>query len=228
MTLYADDLAAVHDAGFGSLAEAAAGTARKLLPPRSSVVELGCGSGITAALLTSAGHSVVAIDQSAPLIALARRHAPGATFHVASLFDFALPRCDAVLAVGEVLNYRGDEGGDLEDVVARVRGALRPGGLFLFDLAGPGRGRRRARREGPGWAVQMDATEEGDTLTRRIVVVRRHDGGPRRTEERHVLRLYAPDEVRATLGREGFERVDVLPGYGALALGYRHAVYVAR
>ena len=228
MAHYAEDLAVVHDAGFGSIAEAAAGTAMKLLPPRSTVVELGCGSGITAALLTVAGHSVLGIDQSPALLALAKRHAPHASFTAGSFVDVDLPPCDAVLAIGEVLNYRFDERADLGEAARRVRAALRPGGLFLLDLAGPGRGTHRSRTEGPGWAVQMDAVEEGGTLTRRIVVVRRHGETMRRAEEVHELRLYGPDEVRTTLERQGFERVEALPGYGALEMAEGHTAYVAR
>jgi SAM-dependent methyltransferase len=74
------------------------------------VVELGCGSGITARRLTDAGHDVLGIDQSAPLIALARERAPGARFTVGSFVTEPLPECDAVLAIGEVLNYLFDEG----------------------------------------------------------------------------------------------------------------------
>lgn len=91
------------------------------------MVELGCGDGTTAHLLTEAGHQVLGIDVSRAFIALARERAPPATFRVASFVDVELPAgCDAVLAVGEVLGYRLDARNDdcaLDRVFARAANA---------------------------------------------------------------------------------------------------------
>src|SRR5687768_12429502 len=118
MNGYGDDLAAIHAAGFTALASAAA---RELLPrlePGSRVLELGCGDGTTARLLTDAGHRVHGIDSSPAFIELARERAPAASLHVGSFVDAPLPGdCDAVLAIGEVLGY---DGADLRAVLDRV------------------------------------------------------------------------------------------------------------
>jgi protein-L-isoaspartate O-methyltransferase len=101
---YDEDLAYIHDQDYSQIAEAAATSVLELLSPHASVVELGCGSGVTAARLTDAGHEVVGIDQSEALIALARRRAPHADFRVGSFVSEPIPECDAVLAIGEVFN----------------------------------------------------------------------------------------------------------------------------
>ena len=63
---YRDDLAYIHDAGFGGFATQAAPFVLKLLEDgdirRGQVVELGCGSGIVAAALTRAGYNVLGFD----------------------------------------------------------------------------------------------------------------------------------------------------------------------
>jgi SAM-dependent methyltransferase len=156
------------------------------------VVDLGCGDGTTARLLSEAGHEVLGIDAS-----------PGATFRLGSFVDAELPeRCDPILAIGEVLGYRFDARGDqrtLGRVLVRAARALRPGGLMLFDLAGPkripGRG-RRSWQEGDGWAVLVDAKLEGRDLQRRVVTFREAGSdGFRRSEELHRLRLHSPAQV---------------------------------
>ncbi len=178
---YEEDLAYVHDAGFVAVAEAGAAALVELLDRRGRacglVVELGCGSGVSSRLLTDAGYDVLGIDSSPAMIELARRRAPGATFQVGSFLDAELPACDAVTAFGEVLNYLFDERSSerrLGALFGRVHEALRPGGVFVLDVAGPGRGADRGWTAGDDWAV-LDETEEDETsglLTRRITTFR--------------------------------------------------------
>src|SRR5438067_8324966 len=143
---YRDDLAYIHDAGFGHFARGAA----ELLPEelarrgfgRGLVIDLGCGSGILSEALAARGYDVLGIDISPEFIALARRRVPGGRFRVESLLDAELPPCVAVAAVGECVNYLFDERHSWEgagQMLARAFAALAPGGLLLFDVAEPGR-----------------------------------------------------------------------------------------
>jgi hypothetical protein len=54
---YGEDLAAVQAAGFTGLAVAVTLELLGRLPRPSRVVELGCGDGTTAGMLTEAGHT---------------------------------------------------------------------------------------------------------------------------------------------------------------------------
>jgi SAM-dependent methyltransferase len=237
---YRADLAYIHDAGYSGFSEGAAPWLLARLRGsgvRSGlVVDLGCGSGRWARLLLAAGYDVLGVDQSAAAIALARRNAPGATFRRGSFLDAPLPRCDAVTALGEVLGYLMDErldGGSLGRVFRRVHDALRPGGLFVFDLAAPGRapGGEPARhhRQGEGWAILSESTEDARArvLTRRITTFVAARGGYRRGEEVHRLRLHRPPDVVAALRRAGF-RVRTARAYGALTFPVGLVAYVAR
>jgi SAM-dependent methyltransferase len=227
---YAEDLAYTHDRGFGHVAEAAASYVLTLLPAHASVVELGCGSGITARRLTDAGHDVRGIDQSPALIALARERAPNARFTVGSFVSEPLGECDAVLAIGEVLNYLFDEGNTraaLPALFARIHAALRPGGLLLFDLAGPGVTVGDGHRHfsaGPDWAVLVEYREQGDLLTRQITSFVEHGAGYRRSEEVHRQRVYRPAEILPLLRAAGL-RARNTRGYSP---GAGRHVYLAR
>jgi SAM-dependent methyltransferase len=230
MTAYDEDLAYTHDRGFSHVAEDAARFLLGLLPPRSSVVELGCGAGVTALRLTGAGHDVLGIDQSAALIALARERAPRARFRVGSFVSEPLPDCDAVLAIGEVFNYLFDAGNTraaLPGLFARIHAALRPNGRLVFDLASPAVRRGDGSRiwnAGTDWATLVENREEGDLLTRHITTFRELETGYRRTEEVHVQRLYRPAEILPLLRATGF-RARTSRGYSP---GRGRHVYVAR
>src|SRR5437764_4966322 len=143
---YREDLAFIHDAGFGGLARHAAAVLldglRRRGAARGRVIDLGCGSGLLAREAAAAGYDVLGIDISAAMVALARERVPGGTFRVGSLLTAELPACVAVAAVGECCNYLFDAGHStraLGRLFRRVYAALGPGGLLLLDAAGPGR-----------------------------------------------------------------------------------------
>jgi hypothetical protein len=83
------------------------------------------------------------------MVALAQRTAPAAEFETAFI-EAELPECEAVIAVDEVLNYLFDPAADGEEALGglfrRVRTALRPDGLLVFDSPARGGSAARARR----------------------------------------------------------------------------------
>src|SRR5579883_2964602 len=119
---YGEDLAYVHRVGFEGLAR---GAAREILrrlglaqTPIRHVVDAGCGAGPLSAALTEAGFEVTGIDASAELVALAQARAPRARFIHGSIYEVEMPRCEAVVALGEPLTYHA-EGCDAEALVAK-------------------------------------------------------------------------------------------------------------
>src|SRR5579871_1799926 len=218
MKAYAQDLAYIHDTGFtGFVRKAAPGLLRLLREngvPSGLVVDAGCGSGVWARELGDHGYRAYGIDISAAMIRLARQQAPGAKFRVGSFLSAELPACDAVTCIGEVVNYAFDRAGGragLARFFARVRDALRPGGVFIFDIVEPGlvpdAAPQRRFLEGPDWAILLEVREnrKRKILTRRIVSFRQVGKLYRRDEETHVLHLYAAAELLAELSRAGFQ-----------------------
>lgn len=236
---YQNDLAYTHDAGFLGFATGAAPGVLALLARHSVesglVVDLGCGSGAWARILTDAGYDVFGVDYSAAMIALARKRAPKARFRHGSYLDVDLPPCDAVTSLGECFNYLFDRDDDapLARLFRRVHAALRPGGAFIFDLIEPGQlpgGKpQRVHRVGDDWAVFVEKEEDATRhqLTRRITTFRRVGKLYRRGEEVHRLQLYRGREVAAALDQIGF-RVRLMRSFGDFRLGRAHVAFAAR
>jgi SAM-dependent methyltransferase len=229
---YGPDLAAIHDAGFGEWASAAANVLLAHAPP-GLVVDLGCGSGILCQEVLRAGRPVLGIDLSPAMLEIAKARAPAGTFRLGSLLDAEIPPCAAVAIVGEGVNYLFD-GRDharrLAALFKRIHAALQPGGVLLLDAAGPGRAGAVGTvtwQEGKDWAVMAAAKEAGGQLTRRIVTFRRDGAGWRRHDETHELRLIGARTLDKALASAGFE-AKPLEGYGALQLPKGHAAFVAR
>jgi SAM-dependent methyltransferase len=220
---YGSDLAFIHDVGYGELACAGARhlvtLLRKDCYSSGPVIELGSGSGLRAEILTAAGFGVLGIDQSQAMTELARARVPGAKFITSSFLDATLPACIAVTAFGEALNYLFDKRNSpaaLVRLFRRVRGALIRGGVFLFDVAGPGRvpgpSPQYHSQTADDWAYLAVTEEKAGVLTRRITAFRCEGELYRRTDEVHRLRLYDPDKLTTTLRGLGF-RVTKLNNY---------------
>lgn len=220
---YREDLAFIHDDGFTAYARDAAPGLLGLLSRHKIgnglVVDLGCGSGRWARELNRAGYSVLGVDQSAAMIGLARKIAPGSRFQIASLLCARIPQCNAVTSIGECINYTFDHRNSraqLRTLFDRVHRALRAGGVFIFDFAEPDRAVHSAGRhwvEGRDWAILVDVTSAGETLRRRIVAFRKAGKSFRRSEETHVLNLYRAGDLVKDLAQCGFAAKKVR-GYG--------------
>lgn len=214
---YRAALAQIHDDGFGFIAT---GAAKMLLAGlrlngirEGLVVELACGSGISSRMVSDGGYDVLGYDISPDMIELACERVPEGRFEVQSLYDAEIPDgCVAVTGIGEAFNYLFDERAGFESmrgVFERAFAALVPNGIFLFDVAQPGRALPRLEHtmwEGPGWQVTSETIENpaARILERRIV----SKTGPRLEhvdEEIHRLALYDHEEVFAALREAGFD-----------------------
>lgn len=105
-----------------------------LLPAKSRVLDLGCGSGVPVAQkLAARGHEVVGIDGSARQVSLAQLNVPDAEFIHADMTRVKLHshHFDAVVAFYSITHVPRDEHADL---LRRIAGWLKPGGIFLASL----------------------------------------------------------------------------------------------
>ncbi len=237
---YGVDLAYIHDVGHGDNAVKSApgivATLREHGITTGRIVDLGCGSGLSAQALSRCGYQVWGIDWSAALIAIARERIPQSEFQVGSFWDTPIPPCHGVISVGECLNYQFDAQANhhaLVQLFQRIYVALVPGGLLIFDLANPGQAipgqTTQTFREGEDWLVLVEKTEDAvsESLTRRIISLRRVSDLYRRSQEIHRLQLYPTDTIIADLTKVGF-RVQTDSSYGSHPLPPAHTVFIAQ
>ncbi len=226
---YQRDLAEIHHLHYDEVARSAAielvSRLQRLGVHEGLVLDLGCGSGVTAAALTDAGYDVLGIDISPAMIALAEQTAPKATFRCQSLFDTEIPECVAVIAISEAINYVFDERishQQIADLLGRIHQRLATDGLVMLDVATPD-------RIGPGEVTELrvdgedylilvraEGSENGRRLTRDITLFRADGDRWRRSDEQHVQLLFTPELVTEELLSAGFH-VDVLSTYADYA-----------
>jgi SAM-dependent methyltransferase len=221
--MYGVDLAYIHHRGYSGFAESASGWIASMLP-KGLVVEVGCGSGVLARELTSAGFEVLGYDASPAMVALARDTAPAARFEVARFAEAVLPPCEAIVATGEVLNYGTFD--EVRTFVSHAATALKPGGVLLFDVAERGSYPPFDEHRGGGDDFSVIAIKESDGthLTRRVLTFRNIDGEVRRSEEVHRLELHEREAMLALL-RPAF-KMRVRRSYGSYRLPRGHALFL--
>ncbi len=102
--------------------------------PDASIAELGCGTGTMTELLSDDGFDITGIDLSEDMLSLAREKVSGVTFLQMDMREFTIDKKqDAIISVADSVNYLEDVD-DLSKTLKCVYAALKPGGVFIFDL----------------------------------------------------------------------------------------------
>jgi SAM-dependent methyltransferase len=109
-------------------------------PDTKTILELGCGTGRHAELLTTHGYKVDGIDQSADMISFATQRLEASTsvknqisYFVGDIRSFRSgTKYDAVLSLFHVMSYQTNDS-DIQESLNTVNDHLSPGGILIFD-----------------------------------------------------------------------------------------------
>lgn len=185
---------------------------RRLNPDCRTVLDVGCGTGEHARLLTDRGFAVDGLDIEPAFVRIASAKNPAGRFVVADMSDFQLPnRYDALLCLFSSIGYLRT----LERVtraLACFRDHLAPGGVALVEPWFPP-GVLEANREfthsGEAQGVKVSRhsrTEIDGTLSRLLFEYEIDDHGVvRRVSEVHELGLFTTEEMMRACRDAGLE-----------------------
>ncbi len=184
------------------------------LPANARILDVCCGTGYLAALLADRGHSVTGVDASAEMIRYARETAPSAEFRTGDAAACLLPPVfDAAVSTFDSLNHLLTLEA-LQAVFRNTAAALKPGGLFAFDML-----MEEAYRThwGESFALvrddhvltitgsQYDARRRAASCT--VTMFRLLQSQWRRSDAIVHERCYKPAEIDDALERAGFGEV---------------------
>ena len=193
------------------------------VPEHGRVLDVCCGTGYLAGLLTERGLRVTGIDASSAMIAHARENVPAAGFHVADASAFRVSgRFDGAVSTFDSLNHILDEK-QLAAAFQRIAKALKPGAPFAFDIL-------LESAYQTNWADAFSVVRDDHVLLIsgtgfdfrtglakcRITMFRLLDGAWRRCDVEVEERCYSTPEIDRVLSQAGFTGVSY---YDARDLG---------
>lgn len=181
-----------------------------LAGPGARILDLGAGSGRIADPLVELGHAVVAVDNSADMLALVRRARP----HLGEIAGLDLgEEFDAVLMASHLVNV--PETATREAFLQTGAGHLRPSGRLILQWHPPEWfdglevGRSYPGTVGPFASRLSVRAMDGDVLTAAVTY---DDGAEHWTQEFRARRLTL-DEVAAALRRVGLRLEGAVHGH---------------
>jgi ubiquinone/menaquinone biosynthesis C-methylase UbiE len=194
------------------------------------VLDVACGTGIPTLLMARRGYEMVGVDRAEDMLAVLeekRGDLPVNTVR-ADITRFELDRpVDAAVSFYDSINYLlTDE--DLLGCFRCVRAALKPGGLFAFDMNtvyslsmfwGNKVTPRRAGGIDSVWENSYDPKTRISTLHLNFWEDSGEQGSTESFYEEHKERAYSRSEVRGALKEAGFEKVRFYNHGGFLPVG---------
>ena len=188
------------------------------LPPGCAVLDLCCGTGQLAAVLTDKGFATTGVDGSEGMIEIARKNAPDVAFFVQDARNNSLNRqFSAVFSTFDSLNHvmSLDE---LEQVFRNVHAVLEDGGHFEFDLnmeeayVSRWRGSFGIVEDDHVCVARSSRDEEKSIGRMDLTVFEMIDNGWKRTDVTLLQRWYQESDIRERLSSAGFVELQTSDG----------------
>ncbi len=200
---------------------------QRFAPGATSILELGCGTGLHAVRLADKGYTVHGIDISRDMLSIATdriKNAPQTT-HKRLSFDTgdirvyrSMTRYDAVISLFHVISYQTSNH-DLQAAFETTKLHLRKKGVFIFDCwYGPAvltdRPKKRIKQlENDELCIKRTAVptmHSNDNIVDvhyDISITSKHSGNTDNFEELHRVRYLFMPEIRLMLAASGFELI---------------------
>ncbi len=186
------------------------------LTPRTAL-DLACGTGSVALLLSDMGLRVTAVDMSEEMLTVAAQKAqgrPNPPFFVHQrLQDLRVPRAvDLAVCALDSLDYLTDPD-DCRRALRRIYRALNPGGCFLFDVNTPEKlramdGQVFLDEQEDVYCVWRGEFQESTNICSYGMDIFRREGTLwRRDFEEHREYAYSQRQLTAYLREAGFRRI---------------------
>jgi SAM-dependent methyltransferase len=185
--------------------------AREKLPDGARVLDLCCGTGQLAKVLTENGYKVTGIDGSEEMLRYAKTNAPDAEFILDDARTFRLPPVyNAVFSTFDSLNHiMGLE--ELQSAFNNVYKCLVNGGIFIFDLNTEKAFEAQWKlfkevKEKPDYlyTVRGDYDKENKTGQFHCTIFQRKAKNWKRTDIILREKWYSQTEVKSALEKTGF------------------------
>jgi SAM-dependent methyltransferase len=186
--------------------------------PLATGLDVGCGGGWFTRAFQKHGYQMTGLDISAEMLDFAQETAMKkgvrSEYLLGDISKMKLPqRFDFVTAINDCVNYIPKT--KLNAAFKNIRGALKKGGIFLFDISSKGKIDKKVAN-----TVSVDDRDEitylsfnrpeTDGVTMEVTLfAKNEDGSYTRLDETHRQYAYEESEIRTALEKNGFTVLEV-------------------
>jgi SAM-dependent methyltransferase len=194
------------------------GIAGEILQEGVKVLDLCCGTGQLAKILTDNGYKVTGIDGSSKMLKYARENAPKARFVAADARSFKLPQVyNVVFSTFDSLNHIMTLP-ELQQVFKNVYQCLVKDGIFVFDMTTKTHFQTQIQdykqiSETPGYFYTMHVVYniENKISQWHCTIFQRKVRGWRRSDISLQQTFYDNTEIKTALKKSGFSNILTYP-----------------
>ena len=182
------------------------------LRSRARILDVCCGTGTVARHLVAQGFRITGVDASEEMLHHAREQVTNAEFIIADARNFSVACVfDAAICTFDSLSYMLSRE-DVLSTFANIHAALRPGGVFAFDLSLEETYRREWQRtcsiikEDEACFIR-GSYDETARLGRTLITRFHRNGTWERADVEFVVRCHDLTEICSGLSQSGFAKV---------------------
>ncbi len=181
-------------------------------------LDIGCGAGWFTRAFQKQGYQMTGMDISSEMLDMAQANALSAgirsEYILGDITKTKLPaRFDFATAINDCVNYVPKD--KLQKAFKNVHGALKKGGVFLFDISSPRKFERKIANtvsvddRDEVTYISFNKVEEDRAIMDVTLFVKRVDGTFERLEETHTQYIYSIEEIKDALTGCGFTLAEV-------------------
>ena len=165
-----------------------------------NLLDLGCGTGTMAHIMSREGYDVIGIDASPEMLSIAKQKHGDILFLNQSLTEFELyGTVDAAYSSLDCINYLTEDG-ELSKLFALVKNYLNPGGIYIFDISSYHKlskvlGNNTFVFEDENIFYTWENYFEDDILEMTLTFFKKNGSLYERFEEEQIQRAYKTDEI---------------------------------
>jgi len=187
-------------------------------------LDLACGTGPHLYLMQQKGFRCSGLDNSAPMLELAQRRCPQAELLLCDLAEFEYERQFDLISCFLYSIHYSHPLTALNETLRRAYRALKPGGIFIFDLVD-----KNGIRNSDGVVTQAESDEgnlrfqsgwkyrgHGEVLDLHLSIELDSAAGKKQWKDHHVMTATTINDVKSSLIQAGFDVTVLEHDYSSL------------
>jgi SAM-dependent methyltransferase len=194
------------------------------LPPGAKILDLACGTGHLTRMLRDRGYRMTGIDESGEMLKYARRCVPEAKFYRKDIRELRFPPVyEGAVSSFECMSHILEER-DLALAFRNIHAALKPGGLFAFDITTEEAyktvwNKSSAIVEDDNICIIRGGYEPAERIGKTEITMLRLKRGWRRTDVTVLQKAYSVKRIAQMLTDGGFRDILCRDAARKLAMG---------